>query len=183
MKTILCFIFLIASLYTNAQGDNPKEVTPQMLQKITINADKEALLLKQKIAKEELSELEKEFAVDTFKIEYIAEKKMDIDYSTAGMNKAEYERAEMYDKLLNKYYQKLLKALKLEDKQALIAAQKAWITFRDAEKNLIATMSKEQYSGGGTIQSNIRAVSYSQLVTDRVFDMFNYLNDIEENAD
>lgn len=83
-----------------------------------------------------------------------------------------------YDQLLNKYYNRLLKLLQPQDKTALIAAQKAWLQFRDAESKLIRTLSKDEYSGGGTIQSNIVTNSYADLVVKRCIDIFNYYDNI-----
>ena len=103
---------------------------------------------------------------------------MDIDYSTAGMNITVDELTIGYDKLMNKYYSKLMKSLKPEDKKVLITAQKAWLVFRDAEIKLIGTMTEDQYSGGGTMQSNIRMGQYSSLVVERTIDIFHYYNGI-----
>ncbi|WP_291143123.1 lysozyme inhibitor LprI family protein [Flavobacterium sp. UBA7680] len=103
---------------------------------------------------------------------------MDIDYSTAGMNITVDELTTGYDKLMNKYYNKLMKSLKPEDKKVLITAQKVWLAFRDSEIKLIGTMTEDQYSGGGTMQSNIRMGQYSSLVVERTIDIFHYYNGI-----
>ena len=168
---ITCLVFITLSF---AQSDLPKEITPQLLDKLKIEVDKEAIKFKQTISKKQMLDDEIEFAVDTFKISLLAEKKMDINYSTPGMNSAVYDQADAYDKLLNKYYSKLMKLLELNDKQTLIAAQKAWLIFRDSELKLISTLRKEKYSGGGTIQSNIYASEYCNLILKRTEDVFNY---------
>jgi uncharacterized protein YecT (DUF1311 family) len=103
---------------------------------------------------------------------------MDIDYSTVGMNITVNEMTSTYDKLMNRYYNKLLKILKPEDKKILVTAQKAWITYRNAETKLIGTLTKEEYSGGGSIQSNIATGSYSDLVVKRAIEIFNYYNGV-----
>jgi uncharacterized protein YecT (DUF1311 family) len=69
-----------------------------------------------------------------------------------------------------------LKLLKPEDKKVLIAAQKAWLQFRAAEFKLIGIMGKEEYSGGGDIQSNIAVSLYSELIVKRAIDIFDYYN-------
>ena len=94
------------------------------------------------------------------------------------MNVTIDQQTTSYDKLMNKYYGKLLKALKPEDKKVLIAAEQSWMAYRDAENNLINTMTKDEYSGGGTIQSNIRMGAYSDLVIQRTIAIFNYFNNI-----
>lgn len=105
-----------------------------------------------------------EYAVDTFRIQRIMEKTMDADYSTHGMNNAVNELTAAYDKLLNKYYKLILTKLSTADKQIFITAQRSWLAFRKAEENLILMLSKDQYSGGGTIQSNIYVYAVNQLL-------------------
>ncbi len=82
-----------------------------------------------------------EFSKDTSYIGQVLMQRMKIDYTTVGMNKAIQEMASWYDQLLNKYYNKLLKLLKPQDKTALVTAQKAWLQFKDAESKLIRTLS------------------------------------------
>ena len=115
-----------------------------------------------------------EFSVDTFKIEQIASRRMDIDYSTASINSTINVLTASYDILLNKYYQKLLKSLKIEDRKVLVNAQSAWIAYRDAEAKLIWTMKNVEYSGGGTIQSNIATLNYNYMVKHRVIEIYSY---------
>jgi uncharacterized protein YecT (DUF1311 family) len=103
---------------------------------------------------------------------------MDIDYSTLGMNITIEEMTASYDRLMNKYYNKLLKALKSDDQKTLINAQRAWLAYRDAEAILIGTMIQEEYSGGGTIRSNIAVSSYAELVVKRTIEIFNYYDGI-----
>jgi len=116
--------------------------------------------------------------VDTFKIERFAAKCMEIDYSTSGMVETVNRLTASYDIILNKYYKKLLNSLKGDDKKVLIEAQRAWISYRDTEAKLIGTLTKEAYSGGGTIQNNIAAGAYSAIVSKRANEIFNYYNEI-----
>ncbi|KRB56460.1 lysozyme inhibitor LprI family protein [Flavobacterium sp. Root186] len=173
LSIIFCFIGNIAL------GQNsPKEISPEVLKKIKADVEAQIPKLKLKLVKQELNPDEIEFKIDTFRIETITSKRMDIDYSTAGMNITVDELTTNYDKLMNKYYNKLMKSLKPEDKKVLITAQKAWLAFRDAEIKLIGTMTEDQYSGGGTMQSNIRMGQYSSLVVERTIDIFHYYNGI-----
>jgi uncharacterized protein YecT (DUF1311 family) len=170
---ILCFIANITL------GQNsPKEISPEILKKIKAEVEVQIPKLKLKLSKQELNADEIEFKIDTFRIETIASKRMEIDYSTTGINITVDELTISYDKLMNKYYGKLMKLLKPEDKKILFTAQKAWLVFRDAELNLIGIMTDDQYSGGGTIQSNIRMGQYSSLVIERTIEIFNYYNRI-----
>jgi uncharacterized protein YecT (DUF1311 family) len=179
MKKIFSLIaYFFISYATFAQNSGPQEVTPQILQKIKANIERQIPAFKQKMSNYGHNPDEIEFAVDTFRIEQLASKRMDIDYSTYSMNEATIELTASYDKLLNKYYNKLLKALKPEDQKILITAQRAWLVYREAEIKLINTMIKDEYSGGGTIQSTLQVGSYSSLVVERTKDIFNYYNSI-----
>jgi uncharacterized protein YecT (DUF1311 family) len=174
------FLSMILYIIGNiALGQNsPKEISPEILKKIKAEVEAQIPMLKLKLSKQELNADEIEFKIDTFRIETIASKRMEIDYSTRGMNTTIDELTTSYDKLMNKYYGKFIKLLKPEDKKILITAQKAWLMFRDAELKLIGNMTNEQYSGGGTIQSNIRMSQYSSLVVERTIAIFNYYNRI-----
>ena len=106
---------------------------------------------------------------------------MDIDYTTAGMNFTVREMASSYDKLMNKYYNKLMNMLSLDDRKILIAAQKSWLVYRDAEDKLIGTITDPAYSGGGTMQSNIARGNYADLVVRRTIQIFQYYLSVIEN--
>lgn len=148
-RVFIITLFTLISIRSLAQIDGPREITHQI-----------------------------EFSRDTFYIGQVMAQRMKIDYTTAGMNKAVQEMSSAYDQLLNKYYNRLLKLLKPQDKTTLVAAQKAWLQFRDTESKLIRTLSKDEYSGGGTIQSNIVTSSYADLVVKRCIDIFNYYDNI-----
>ena len=177
-QIILVLILFFVGNFAFGQNDGPKEITPQVLQKLKADIEKQIPSFKQKLSKQELTADQIEFSVDTFRIEQLVSKRLDIDYTTAGMNTAVDEMTSSYDRLMNKYYNKLLKALNPDDKKVLITAQKAWLAYRDAEAKLIGTMTKEEYSGGGTIQSTIATDSYSGLVVKRAIEIFNYYDDL-----
>jgi uncharacterized protein YecT (DUF1311 family) len=183
MKQILLLTIITSfAQFTFGQSNDTKEITPQVLQKIKADIEKQIPALKQKFLKEEFTIDQTEFSLDTFRIEQIVSKRMVIDYTTVGMNNTVDEMTTAYDKLMNKYYNKLLKALKPADKKVLVAAQKAWLGYRDAEAKLIGTMTKEEYSGGGSIQSNIATGSYSEIVVKRAIEIFNYYDGIVKDT-
>ena len=153
----------------------PKEVTPAIEKKFKQEIEKGIVKLKQEMKKTQETELDMEFTVDTFRIEQYMKKYLDYDYSTAGMRTACYDAAYKYDSLLNKYYKKLLSALKSEDKKILLNAQKAWIAFRENEIKLIETINKNEYSGGGTFQLLIDSSSYLYLIRNRAIEIYEYL--------
>jgi len=176
MKNLTSLVIgIIISISAFAQNDGPKEVTPEILKKIKIDVEKQVTKFKQEITKDEnLSKDYIEFQIDTFRINRINDASQEINYSTPGISGAIYEMAKSYDLLLNKYYNRLLKQLKGNDKNVLIKAQRAWLSFQKLEQELIGTLSKEEYSGGGTIQSNIRASQYADLIIKRTIDFFFY---------
>lgn len=125
MKQILLLgLFICCSFVSFGQQDGPKQITPEMLQKIKADIDQLIPAFRQSLQKDALSQEAILFAIDTFRIEKLASKKTDIDYSTLGMNKSISELASSYDKLMNKYYNKLLNRLDPKDKTILIRAQK-----------------------------------------------------------
>ncbi|PTR00801.1 uncharacterized protein DUF1311 [Mucilaginibacter yixingensis] len=172
---LLCLIMFVKVAF--CQNDGPKQVTPQMLQTIKANIEKEVTVLKQRKGKDKNAD-ELAFMADTFRIEQTFRKTSAIDYSTAGMREGTNVRREGYDKLLNTYYNKLLKLLKPADKAILINAQRSWITYRDNEAKLIYKLSEDEYSGGGTIQQLISAGDYADLTVQRAIAIFQYYDSV-----
>lgn len=179
MKQIALLLVLFSiQIVSFAQIEGPREVTPEILKRITAEAEKEAAIFRQGLTDDEWSNDWKDFCADTFKIRQIVAKRMDIDYSTQGMNFTVMEMTKAYDKLMNRYYNKILGLLKPADKKVLITTQKAWLVFRDAELKLIGKLREDEYSGGGSIQSNIAVGRYSDIVEARTLQLFNYYDEI-----
>ena len=172
-KHLYLLLFLGISFFGFSQK-GPKEVTPEITAKIKADIEAEIPAFTAKL-KEETSSLKiVEFSIDTFRIEQLYARKIELDYSTIGLKEALVELTEGYDVLLNKYYNLLMTSLKPEDKETLKIAQKAWLVYRDAEKELIWTMREDKYSGGGTIQGLIGLNNYHDLVKKRVDDLYYY---------
>ncbi len=178
IRILLAIMLALGCQFSFGQNDAPKEVTLQILQQLKANIEKQIPAFRKKCSDSDLTVGEIEFAVDTFRIEELARKRMDIDYSTLGRNTAIEALTVSYDKLMNKYYHRLLKMLKPEDQKVLVTAQRAWISFRNAEANLIAAIAKEEYTGGGTIQTTIAVETYHKLVVQRTRAIFNYYDNI-----
>jgi len=185
MKKYLLLIILIASgMLTYAQKtDAPTTVTPAITAKINAEIEKKIPALMVRLEKNNGERTDKfdeaiKFGVDTFKIEYFMRRAMDYDYSTYGMNSATSDAAAKYDVLMNKYYKLLSAKLKPADRATLLAAQRSWLAYRDNETNLRGTLSKEEYSGGGTIQSTIGVSLYFDMVKTRVMQLFEYYADL-----
>ena len=173
MKHLLLTVGLLFSLSCFSQNQTKVvEVTPQLQKKIKDDVEKLIPKFRKKLEAEKLNEVQIEFEIDTFRVERFMDKWMDINYSDAGMSDGTYAGAKLYDSLLNKYYKRLLAVLKPDDKKVLIQAQKAWLLFRDTEYKLVETISKSEYSGGGTMQQLTESAEYLNLIKDRTIAVF-----------
>jgi len=180
MKKTVFLLVLLASSFIGFSQNDLVEVTPEVLVKIKAEVEAEIPALKERLQTEELSDKQIEYSIDTFRIEQLAVRRMDLDYSTLGMKEAMSELTEGYDMLLNKYYNALMKSLNADDKQTLRTAQKAWLAYRDAEEELMWTMREDEYSGGGTIQGLIGMGDYLELIQNRTETLFYYYSGILE---
>ena len=174
--SIIALLFLIQI----ANGQTPKKVSEKELEGFKQEILRQSNQLRTSLENlDYYNEFEKEikidFIVDTFMIENLISKRIDVDYSTNGMNTAVYDGELEYDKLLNKYYQILLNKLNDSDKVILRQSQRNWISYRDSERKLNSLVSNIEYSGGGTIQSNFIASRYFDITKERVLELFNYL--------
>jgi uncharacterized protein YecT (DUF1311 family) len=120
------------------------------------------------------------YAKDTFMLNGLFVRQLDADPTTFGMVRAMGDYEAGYDKLLNKYYQLLLKKLSKTDREALKESQRNWIRLRDSERNLSGLITKDEYSGGGTIQQLIYADWYAEYTKHRVEELINYLTRLME---
>ena len=176
MKFLLTLLAITAAQFCIAQSSGPEDLDAAIARKLKLEITKELNLLKQQWRRAELPELEIEFRADTFMVEQFRSRRVAYEGpSTIAMTNAASDAYQQYDSLLNKYYKKLLAVLKEEDKKALVLAQKAWITFRDNELKLVDTMSKDQYSGGGTIQQLVDSDAYVDFVRSRVIALYAHL--------
>lgn len=176
MKHAILFLLLSFTVkFSFAQNsDRPQEVTPAVKQKLVAEINKQAEGFKKSLAKKNLNQYEIEYSVDTFKIDRLIERERDIDPSTAGQIFAIDESIKGYDALINKYYKLLLGILDEEDKKTLIAAQRAWITFRDAEAKLRGLQYEKKYTGGGSMYAVIRVSDQAELIERRATELYNY---------
>lgn len=174
MRRFFLTLFLLnLSFVLLAQTGEPQEVTPAVLKSIKEDAVAESKTYKAALDSAKAFSPEFiEFMTDTFVVNRVANRMTDLDYSTYGINNAIDESVKGYDKLLNKYYNKLLERLKGDDKQVLIEAQRKWLAFRDAELHLLGVVIKDEYSGGGTMQSNILGATYADRIVNRVVELF-----------
>jgi hypothetical protein len=86
MKHYFSILFLSIGSIVIGQSNNSKEITPQVVLKLNAAIEKEVPTLKVKLQKKEFTTEQIEFSIDTFRIEQLVSKRMDIDYSTVGMN-------------------------------------------------------------------------------------------------
>jgi uncharacterized protein YecT (DUF1311 family) len=173
MKSALIILFAVLPFFS-AIGQTHIEITPELLKKIKQTIEKEIPGLKQQLEKKQISPVEIEFTIDTFRAERFMKEYINLTQSDFGMRDAAYETANVYDGLLNKYYKKLLSVLKGDDKKVLIKTQKAWLTFRDNENELVGTISKDEYAGGGTLQQLTESSIYLELIKNRTIAIFDH---------
>lgn len=186
MKIILIILTAYFSINTCFSQDEIREVTKEdsihFEKSIILSADS----LKQVLSLHDyLNESDKnltiEFQIDTFTIEKRLELYINQDYSDYGMKTASINQLDDYEKLLNKYYKKLLSELKAEDKETLKIAQRNWIKYREAELNLNYLVSQDNYSGGGTIQTLFVLSRNIEITKTRVVEFYDYLGRIAMN--
>lgn len=178
---ILLLPFLLFAQFDEAEYE--KEIT-----RIKNQALQDALVLKKQLESQSFfNEAEKNaiisFKADTFRIEQTLIRRLDFDFSTMGMVQAFSDAEAEYDKLLNTWYQALMKVLSSEDKTALRQSQRNWIQFRDSERLLFQILAKDEYSGGGSIQRLIVASQYMELTKKRVLELFNYYVALLQTSD
>jgi uncharacterized protein YecT (DUF1311 family) len=82
------------------------------------------------------------------------------------MNKTAYDSYHKADIELNKIYKELFELLDGPEKNALIAAQKAWISFRDAH----CAFEAEEVAGG-SMQPMVRAACLEERTLARIEDL------------
>ena len=89
---------------------------------------------------------------------------MERDSSTAGMVNAVSKANKDWDKEMNALYQDLKKTMKPEEWTALVAAQKAWIVYRDAQtKSIVETYGHME----GTMYIPMSASEVMEITKDR----------------
>lgn len=96
-----------------------------------------------------------------------------ITLTDADMAGLTYERAQVYDSLLNKYYKRLSSLLKDDDKKTLIQAQRSWLAFRDNEDKLRVAVALAATGGGNALQLN-QSGAYLEIVRRRVLELYAY---------
>lgn len=165
--TILTSFTLIAQPAT--------QISSSDLSAINFRVEQNAGELIKKLSIENVSTLEIEFTVDTFKIERIFDEKMKIENSTLEMNIALMSVEKDYDGMLNKYYQKLKSNLTTADQEILKKSQLNWLKFRDSEKDIYRILRKEEYTGGGTIRGTIYLIQSLELTKKRVIQLYDEL--------
>lgn len=132
------------------------------------------LLLDEDFLSEKEKQIWVEFQVDTFRIERILEGRMVLHPSTQGTIEAIHEAEASYDRLLNRYYKRLMDRLQPADQEILRQAQRQWLKFREAEKALINQLYSETYTGGGTMYNIFIVHDHYSLTRHRVFELFHH---------
>ncbi|WP_158559092.1 lysozyme inhibitor LprI family protein [Deminuibacter soli] len=174
MKKCVTLIAVLLCLCASLHAQAVDGLTPQQQKAISQKIEKLTAGFKQQLIKANENPSSVEFKLDTFRIERWAAACLELDESDASMRQVEAERAGLYDSLLNKYYHKLNDVLKGDDRKILQQAQRNWLQYRDSELQLLSTVAKDEYSGGGTIQRLINASEYTSIVEGRTIAIFNH---------
>jgi uncharacterized protein YecT (DUF1311 family) len=181
MKDILILMVLLVLTQT---AFSQVKISDSRLSEIKMKIEKDVSDLKKELEAKDDIELNKQLSIDfrleTYRIDTLLHRRIEIDYSTAGMIQATIEARDSYDKLLNKYYKLLMSKLNSVDQESLRQTQRNWIAFRDSEIKLCGVLSKDEYSGGGTIQRTIVSGEVLDLTVKRVLDLYGYLIGIQE---
>lgn len=114
-----------------------------------------------------------DYLVDEYRVKNLFLKKLRIDDSTLGRSIAEIELGENYDKLLNKYYQILLKELKPEDAKKLRLTQRSWMKYRDNEMEMIDVTTRNSHIG--RIRINVYHERITQVTFNRLREIIEHL--------
>lgn len=122
-----------------------------------------------------------EFTSDTMKIEKTVFLFFeDENYSTLDMKVALSYQMDEYDKLLNKYYKLLINILSPEDKIKMRDAQRLWLKYRDSETDInYNIISPNKYMGGGTMWPVVAMERTLDLIKERVFSIFQFIDCID----
>jgi uncharacterized protein YecT (DUF1311 family) len=123
-----------------------------------------------------IAKLEKEFYIDTFYLERLWQLEINYNGSTMGMNQATRKAETAYDKLLNKYYKMLFDQLQGKDKETLKVSQRNWLKYRDSERSVNYSINNKDYTGGGTIHSIFVTNRNTDIVKQRVIELYHYLD-------
>ncbi len=151
------------------------------LKKEKAKIEQEAKELKAKLEKEVtstvfLKKITIDFTVDTFGIERLIKAKQEIDPSNASLYNSYLSAESEYKKLVDNYYQLLLSKLNDTDKAILQQSQNSWMQYYNSELNLNNTVSKDEYTGGGTMQGLFVAYSVYDFTKTRAIRLYRYLS-------
>ena len=97
--------------------------------------------------------------------------------STGEMVQAEARGIELWDAELNRVYRLLQTKLPEPDRKKLINSQRAWLTFRDTNSELIRSVYER---AEGTMYRPIAVNAELQIVKERAENLRSYLATIEE---
>lgn len=122
-----------------------------------------------------LSPLQAEDEVDP--TDKAMEEAIDKDSSTAGMVRAISDANAQWDKRMNAAYKKLKTSMQSNEWEALVAAQKAWLVFRDAQRKSILAMYGNM---DGTMWIPVSAQREMDLTKERARYLESLVSDISE---
>ncbi len=182
MKTLHIFIFLLLVVQTIY---SQKSISDSDLSVLKAKIENEIADLSKRLDAEDYTSINDkqlciDFNIDTYRIDTLMARMINVDFSNQGMVQATSYATVAYDKLLNKYYKKLLAKLSIADQETLRLAQRNWIQYRDSEIKLIDTLSKMEYAGVGLDQRLFAAADILDITKIRVIAIYDHLMGIHK---
>jgi uncharacterized protein YecT (DUF1311 family) len=95
--------------------------------------------------------------------------------SQAQMNQEAFADFKKADQTLNKIYPQVLAKLDTEGQEKLKAAQRAWVSYRDAQAELEADQAR-----GGSLAPLLRANSMTTTTEERIKQLREFLKELNE---
>lgn len=182
MKNLHIFIFLFLVVQSTLSQNR---ISDTDISAIKANIENEISDLSKRLATEDYSSLNEkqlsiDFNIDTYRIDTLMARIINVDYSNQGMVQAISNATVAYDKLLNKYYKILMTKLNIADQETLKLAQRNWIQYRDSEIMLINALSKIEYVGVGLDQRLFDAADILEITKRRVIAIYEHLLGIQK---
>jgi len=113
-------------------------------------------------------------------IDLEVDKMMDKDPSTQGVIVATDKGTQLWDAEMNKAYNALMKKLPEKERATLKKSQVAWLAYRDANTELVATV---YGPAQGTMYLPMARDETLEMVKARTLQLRNYLDILNENDD
>jgi len=173
--------FLLPILFYIIPGYSQVGIYEAKLKKEKAKIEQDAIKLKSELKKSVkstafLKQIIIDFSIDTFIIERLILAKQKLNPSNVNVANSYVMAEASYQKLLEKHYQLLLGKLNGQDQEILRQSQFYWMQLYNSEINFSNTISKDEYSGGGTMQELFKTHTILKFTKSRVVNVVQYLS-------